>query len=107
MSKISAGTTSLTSLKLEGDTTGTLDLGSGVGTAISINSSQNVSLTNALPIASGGTGQITATAGLNALLPSQTGNVGYVLQTNGTNTLWVADAGGSVTSVAVSGVLLV
>ena len=103
MSKISAGTTSLTSLKLEGDTTGTLDLGSGVGTAISINSSQNVSLTNALPIASGGTGQITATAGLNALLPSQTGNVGYVLQTNGTNTLWVADAGGSVTSVAVSG----
>ena len=103
MSKISAGTTQLTSLKLEGDTTGTLALGSGAGTAISINSSQNVSLTNALPIASGGTGQTTATAGLNALLPSQAGNSGRILQTDGEFVNWVPDAGGSVTSVAVSG----
>jgi len=103
MSKISAGTTSLTSLKLEGDTTGTLDLGSGAGTAISINSSQNVSLTNALPIASGGTGQTTANTALNALLPNQSGNTGKVLSTDGTNTSWAADAGGTVTSVAVSG----
>lgn len=103
MSKISAGITSLTSLKLEGDMTGTLALGSGAGTAISIDTSQNVSLTNALPIASGGTGQTTATAGLNALLPSQTGNAGRVLQTDGTNTSWAQDAGGTVTSVDVSG----
>ena len=103
MSKISAGTTQLTSLKLDGDTTGALVLGSGAGTAISIDTSQNVSLTNALPIASGGTGQTTATAGLNALLPSQAGNTGKVLSTNGTNTSWVADAGGTVTSVDVSG----
>ena len=103
MSKISAGTTSLTSLKLEGDTTGTLDLGSGSGTAISINTSQNVSLTNALPITSGGTGQTTANTALNALLPNQSGNTGKVLSTDGTNTSWAADAGGTVTSVAVSG----
>ena len=103
MSKISAGITSLTSLKLEGDMTGTLDLGSGAGTAISINSSQNVSLTNALPIASGGTGQTTANTALNALLPNQSGNTGKVLSTDGTNTSWAADAGGTVTSVAVAG----
>jgi hypothetical protein len=103
MSKISAGTTQLTSLKLEGDTTGTLNLGSGTGTAISINTSQNVSLTNALPIASGGTGQTTANTALNALLPNQSGNTGKVLSTDGTNTSWSADAGGTVTSVAVSG----
>ena len=103
MSKISAGTTQLTSLKLEGDTTGTLNLGSGSGTAISINTSQNVSLTNALPIASGGTGQITANTALNALLPNQSGNTGKVLSTDGTNTSWSADAGGTVTSVAVAG----
>jgi hypothetical protein len=103
MSKISAGTTQLTSLKLEGDTTGTLNLGSGSGTAISINTSQNVSLTNALPIASGGTGQTSANTALNALLPNQSGNTGKVLSTDGTNTSWSADAGGTVTSVAVSG----
>jgi hypothetical protein len=103
MSKISAGTTSLTSLKLEGDTTGTLVLGSGAGTAISIDTSQNVSLAIALPIASGGTGQTNANSALNALLPNQAGSVGRVLQTDGTNTSWVSDAGGTVTSVAVSG----
>jgi len=103
MSKISAGTTQLTSLKFEGDTTGTLALGSGAGTAVSIDTAQNVTLTNALPIASGGTGQTTATASLNALLPSQAGNAGKVLATDGTNTSWAADAGGTVTSVDVSG----
>lgn len=103
MSKISAGTTNLTSLKFEGDTTGTLVLGSGSGTAISIDTSQNVTLTAALPIASGGTGQTTATAALNALLPNQSGNAGKVLSTDGTNTSWAADAGGTVTSVDVSG----
>ena len=38
----------------------------------------------ALPIANGGTGQITATAALTALMPSQTGNSGKALVTNGT-----------------------
>jgi hypothetical protein len=103
MSKISAGTTNLTSLKLEGSTTGILNLGSGTGTAISIDTSQNVTLINALPITSGGTGQTTANTALNALLPNQSGNTGKVLSTDGTNTSWAADAGGTVTSVAVSG----
>ncbi len=39
-------------------------------------------------IASGGTGQTTANAALNALLPSQSGNSGEVLTTDGTNTSW-------------------
>jgi hypothetical protein len=103
MSKISAGTTQLTSLQLQGSTTGVLNLGSGLGIGLSIDTSQNVSLTNALPIASGGTGQTTANAAINALLPSQTGNTGKVLSTDGTNTSWSTDAGGTVTSVAVSG----
>ena len=41
-----------------------------------------------LPIAAGGTGQITANGAFNALAPSQTGNSGKVLSTDGTNTSW-------------------
>jgi hypothetical protein len=103
MSKISAGTTNLTSLKFDGDTTGELELGSGAGTAISIDTAQNVALTNALPVSSGGTGQTTASGALNNLLPSQTGNAGKVLATDGSNTSWQTAAVGSVTSVDVSG----
>jgi hypothetical protein len=44
--------------------------------------------TGVLPISSGGTGQSTANAAINALLPTQTGNSGKVLTTNGTNTYW-------------------
>lgn len=39
-------------------------------------------------IASGGTGQTTANAALNALLPAQTGNNTKLLSTDGTNTSW-------------------
>jgi hypothetical protein len=45
-------------------------------------------VTGTLPIANGGTGQITANAALNALLPAQTGNEDKILTTNGTNTSW-------------------
>jgi len=56
-----------------------------------------------LAITNGGTGQITANAGLNALLPSQTSNSGKVLSTNGTDTSWISSSGtGTVTSVAAS-----
>jgi hypothetical protein len=41
-----------------------------------------------LPIASGGTGQTSANAALNALLPDQTGNTGKALVTDGTGTAW-------------------
>lgn len=67
----------------------------GTGTIMALSSS-GVSITGALTIstplglASGGTGQTTANAALNALLPSQGGNANKVLQTNGTNTSWAA-----------------
>jgi hypothetical protein len=48
----------------------------------------SLSLTTALPISSGGTGQTTATAALNALLPSQTSSAGRLLITDGTNAAW-------------------
>jgi len=62
-----------------------------------------LSVTNAIGIASGGTGQTTANAAFNALVPSQTSNSGKYLTTNGTNTSWATIAsGGTVTSVAAS-----
>jgi len=41
-----------------------------------------------LPIARGGTGQITANAALNAFLPTQPGANGKVLSSDGTNSAW-------------------
>jgi hypothetical protein len=43
-----------------------------------------------VPISKGGTGQVTANAGLNALLPNQAGNVGKFLKTDGSNASWAA-----------------
>lgn len=45
-------------------------------------------------ITKGGTGEVTANAGFNALAPSQTGNSGKYLTTNGTTTSWATVAGG-------------
>lgn len=66
--------------------------------------SGNVTLTNALPIAQGGTGQTTASGAINALIPSQTGNSGRYLTTNGVTVSWgtVTPGTGTVTSVAVA-----
>jgi hypothetical protein len=47
-----------------------------------------------VPIAKGGTGQITANAAINALLPSQTSSTGKYLTTNGTDSSWGAVVGG-------------
>lgn len=44
-----------------------------------------------LPIARGGTGEVTANAALNALLPSQTSNANKFLTTNGTDASWSSD----------------
>jgi hypothetical protein len=41
-----------------------------------------------VPINLGGTGQVTANAGFNALAPTQTGNSGKYLKTDGTNSAW-------------------
>ncbi len=46
-------------------------------------------VTGTLPIANGGTGQITANAALNALLPAQATHAGKFLYTNATTTSWV------------------
>ena len=59
-------------------------------------------LSDTVPIAKGGTGQITAQAAINALLPSQAGASGKNLQSDGTNVSFVANAGGTVTSVAAT-----
>ena len=60
-------------------------------------------VTGTLPVANGGTGQVTAQDALNALLPSQTGASGKVLQSDGTNTSFVTPASsGTVTSVSVT-----
>jgi hypothetical protein len=56
--------------------------------AIRIGSNQVVTLANALPIASGGTGQTTAGAAINALLPAQTSQSGKYLTTDGSNPSW-------------------
>lgn len=63
-------------------------------------SASGLTLTNALPIASGGTGQTTANAAFNALAPSQTGNSGKYLTTDGTNTSWGTNPLGTVTNVS-------
>lgn len=66
--------------------------------------SGNVTLTNALPIAQGGTGQTTASTAINALIPSQTGNSGRYLTTDGVSVSWgtVTPGTGTVTSVAMA-----
>jgi hypothetical protein len=52
----------------------------------------------AIGIASGGTGQTTATAAFDALAPSQTSNSGKYLTTNGTTTSWGAISAGAALS---------
>lgn len=59
-----------------------------------------ITLAGTLAIISGGSGQVTANAALNAFLPSQTGSGGSYLQTDGTNTSWQAVSNGTVTSVS-------
>jgi len=101
MSTIKSSTTLTTAYSVEADTTGALVIQTGATptTAVTVSSAQVVTLANALPVASGGTGVTTATAGFNALAPSQTGNNGKYLTTDGTNTSWGAL---SVTPTAVS-----
>lgn len=48
----------------------------------------SLTLGAALPLASGGTGQTTASAAINALVPTQTGNNGKYLTTNGSAVSW-------------------
>lgn len=89
---------------------GTVTSGSGTVTSVAatvpsflsvtgspITTSGTLALTysgTALPVANGGTGGTTATAGFNALAPSQTSNSGKYLTTDGTNASWATVSGG-------------
>jgi hypothetical protein len=66
--------------------------------------SGTVTLTNALPIAQGGTGNTTAPTAINALMPSQTSNSGKYLTTDGVSVAWgtVTPGTGTVTSVGIT-----
>lgn len=55
---------------------------------IAWDSTSRVISLNTVPITSGGTGQTTANAALNAFLPTQTSNSGKFLTTDGSNTSW-------------------
>jgi hypothetical protein len=58
-----------------------------IGQAPIVVTGSTISL-NTVPVAKGGTGQVTANAGFNALAPTQTGNSGKYLKTDGTNSAW-------------------
>ncbi|MBL0320677.1 MAG: hypothetical protein IPP74_15490, partial [Alphaproteobacteria bacterium] len=64
---------------------------------LSYNSSTGVLSLGVIPITSGGTGQTSANAALNALLPSQTGNSGKSLVSDGTDASWSTVTGGITT----------
>jgi hypothetical protein len=110
MSSISAGTTTGTALVSTGDTTGELVLKTnGTTTAVTIGTDQVVTLAQALPVASGGTGAATLTAN-NVLLGNGTsavqvvapGTTGNVLTSNGTTWASTAPSGGITSGTAVA-----
>jgi hypothetical protein len=85
-----------------GGGTGTVTSVSGTGTVAGLSLSGTVTAAGditlggtfdptavgTIPIDQGGTGEVTANAGLNALLPSQSGNANKALYSDGTDTSW-------------------
>ena len=104
-------------------TVGTTTVSGGTTTRILYDNAGVLGEYSAVPIANGGTGQTTASAGFNALSPiTSTGDLiigngvnsatrlgigtnGYVLTSNGTTASWAAAAGGSLTvgTTSISG----
>lgn len=72
----------------EGSSSFILNTGSVNTNELAANSVTDAKILAPISIAKGGTGQITANAGLNALLPYQPGNSGKSLLSDGTNTSW-------------------
>jgi hypothetical protein len=90
------GLGTVTSVDVVGGATGLTTTGGPITT------SGTITLGGTLSVGSGGTGQTTATAAINALLPSQTSNSGKYLTTNGTTASWATVSGtGTVTTVSV------
>jgi hypothetical protein len=79
-----ASTGAFTTLGASGNTT----IGTTGANTLTINATPTFNVP--VPIASGGTGQNTASLAINALVPSQTGNSGKALVTNGTSVSWGA-----------------
>lgn len=63
----------------------------------------DISILTAVPIALGGTGQVTANAARNALLPAQALHAGEFLTTNGVDVSWAAAGGGTIGGTAAAG----
>jgi hypothetical protein len=97
-STINAQTTPFAAVVTTADGTGNLALQTANVTALTINTSQVVSLAQPLPVSSGGTGATTQNAAAAAVLPSQTSNSGKYLTTDGANASWA-----TVTQTRISG----
>jgi len=98
MPTINAQTTPFAAIVQTADSTANLVFQTANVTALTINNSQVVSLANALPLTSGGTGATTQNAAAAAVLPSQTSNSGKYLTTDGANASWA-----TVTQTRISG----
>lgn len=99
-STINASTSGAGGIITSADASGELALQTAGVTALSIDASQNVALTNPLPVASGGSGSTTSTGtGANVLATSPTlvtpnlGTPSAVVLTNATGTAGNLDAG--------------
>jgi hypothetical protein len=96
-SKINAITTGAGGIEVTGDSSGQIEFqadGSTVATLTTsgLDVSSGLTFGSPIDIASGGTGQTTATASFNALAPSQSTHSGKFLTTDGTNTSWATVA---------------
>ena len=92
-SKINAITTGAGGIEVTGDSSGQIEFqadGTTVATLTTsgLDVSSGLTFGSPIDIASGGTGQTTATSAFNALAPSQSTHSGKFLTTDGTNTSW-------------------
>jgi hypothetical protein len=108
MSTIKSSTTLTTAYSVEADTTGALVIQTGAGptTAVTVSSAQVVTLANALPVASGGTGVTTSTGTGAVVLGTSPSISGAVLSSMASSviTSGTAVASTSGTSIDFTGI---
>ena len=97
-------TTDGTTEKLKINSNGVIPNGLTASSVVFTDANGALSSTGTVSIAKGGTGATTAAAAIENLLPSYTGNANKRLGLNGAATAleWVADGGGTVTSVGLA-----